>query len=269
MIDLGADYLIAVDVSDADGDLTNAASVVLTVTLPDGTTETPAVSNPPDVTGQYRYTYQPAVSGRFSWQLVTVSPDTAYGDVEYVKEADPPSFISLRDAKNQLGIDADDTSEDDDLRAWLAGVTWALEERLKRKIARRTVTDQVTASCGRFRLWSTPVISLAELTSADGLTTYDVDDFFVTNLSGLVRQISGGNVTGDLVAAYVVGDPQPGYNIYQAGLLLLQHVWDSRRGPGQIPGGVIGPEETMDFRHYTSMPRKVTEWLPGPDVPVA
>jgi hypothetical protein len=49
--DIGDSVSLAWDVKDSAGVLANATTVTLTVTLPDGTTATPAVTNPPTVDG--------------------------------------------------------------------------------------------------------------------------------------------------------------------------------------------------------------------------
>ena len=116
-IDLGSAALIAFDVTGDTGALANATTADLTITLPDGTQETPTVANPPDVTGQYRLTYLPATAGHYEWTAITTIPNTSYGDSFNVRQW--RSVLGLADAKEFL--DLRDTSRDNVLRATLAG----------------------------------------------------------------------------------------------------------------------------------------------------
>jgi hypothetical protein len=71
VFDLSDSVPLAVDIKDSAGALTNATTITLTLTLPDGTTTAPSVTNPPSVTGQYRVTYVPVQEGRHVVRWVT------------------------------------------------------------------------------------------------------------------------------------------------------------------------------------------------------
>src|SRR5438093_8426420 len=114
--DIADSVPLAWDVKDAAGVLTNASTVVLTITKPDGTPDTPTVPAP-SVTGQYRVTYVPTVEGRYAWRAVTTSPNTAYQDVFVVRGSNSPALLSLADAKAHLNITT--TTNDDELREYL------------------------------------------------------------------------------------------------------------------------------------------------------
>jgi hypothetical protein len=94
---VGGVWDILVDVRDSDGDLADDAPVV-TVTLPDATTVTPAVETV--TTGVYRAEYIPAVEGRFVAQAVTTSHGAA-DFVCYVSEVvangDLPDAYAVQD----------------------------------------------------------------------------------------------------------------------------------------------------------------------------
>lgn len=266
MIDLGAVYGAAIDIHDGTGALANAASVTLTITLPDATTVTPAVPNPPASTGQYRYSYVTVQPGRHVATWSTTGPVTAYRDVFDVGEDAVPSIVSLADAKDFLGIAQSDTSEDDELRAWLAGCTQVIEREKNEVIARRAVTQTEFNEHPRsVRLWKLPVIELTSLAAADDSRTWDVtSDVRTDPETGLVRRISGPQMRGWITASYTAGYQVVPYHVMQASLVLLQHVWETQRGPGTIGGGIIGPEEAADFKQMYMLPRKVREWLGQP-----
>jgi hypothetical protein len=268
MIDLGADYPFAVDIADPNGVPINAVAITLTITHPDGTTETPEVPNPPDVTGQYRLAYLPATPGHYAVRCVTTNPNTAFTDVFSVKEAAPPAILSLAEVKQQLGMnDRAYTQDDDELRSMNAAITSTLEAYKHEVIAQRTITEKLTVSYGaRMRLSYIPVISLMSVVSRRTPSqSWDVTAVDVDETTGLVYTWGTPEIAGPVTATYIAGYQIIPYNYIQAAAILVQAMWESRRGPGGV-GGAQGPEELTDYRHYTALPRKVME-LMGPARP--
>lgn len=271
MIDLGSQYPVAVDIAGDDGNPANAATFTLTITLPDGSTVSPTVQNPPAVTGQYRYAYTTVQSGRHVVKAVTTSPVTAYRDVFDVGVDEVPSIVSLADAKDFLGIDPADTSQDDELRWWLAGTTKVIEEAKNEVIAMRTITaTEFNEQPRSLRLWKVPVISLTSVAAADDDRIWDVtSDVRMDPETGLVRRIHGPHMRGWITSVSIAGYQVVPYNLMQGSLVLLQHVWETQRGPGTIGGGVIGPEEAGDMKQMYMLPRKVREWIGNPRPSIA
>lgn len=270
MIDLGANYPAAFTVRDANGNPANAETVTLTITLPDATADTPDVANPPPVAGRYRYSYPTAQEGRHVVRWESENPAGAWTDVFDVSAAASPSILSLFDAKVRLGIDQADTTDDAELRAKLAGLTRALERAKNETIARRSITE--AGMHGRhepLRLLKPPVISLDTLTGETqaGTTTYDVGNFRVSTESGLVHRMTGPRPFGWVTSGYTAGYTAIPENYVEAGGVLLEHLWETRRGEGTVGAGVIGPEEADDWKQMTMLPRKVIEWI-GPPRPV-
>jgi hypothetical protein len=277
MISAGGMYPIAFDVLDATGALTHAATVTLTITLPDGTTATPAITDAA-VTGQYRLAYQTTIPGRYTAHAVTTGPVTSWDD-EWDAAATPwPAMVSLADAKGQLHIPAADHGSDDLLRDYIAGVTGALEEYKHEVIVRRTVTDRLDLSrlgwCGygglrrqQFWLRSAPVISLTSMVSWDGTMTWDVTQMAVSP-SGVVRVMNGPPVTGIVDVASVAGLAVIPARYKRGALIMMQHLWETQRGQLAALSGVMGPEE--HFRQpgeFFTVPDKAKEWM-GPPRPV-
>jgi hypothetical protein len=76
--DVGDATVATYEVRDDEGTLTNADTVVLTVTKPDLTTDAPTVANPPTTTGEYEAAvYLFATAGRYRFRWVTTNPNTA------------------------------------------------------------------------------------------------------------------------------------------------------------------------------------------------
>ena len=275
MISAGGLYPIAFDVLAADQvTLVHATTVTLTVSLPDGTTATPAITD--SVTGQYRLSYQTTIPGRYTAHAVTTGPVTSWDDEWDVAPAPWPAIISLADAKSQLHIDLTDHTLDDLLRDYLAAITSAAEEYKHEVIVRRTVTDLIDAGGGwslrgrRFRIWSAPIISLTSVVSWDGLITWDVSTMRVSP-GGVVRVLpSGVPVTGLADVTYLAGYQQVPGRYRRGALVMLEHVWGTQRGAslGQLMGG--GSDDRM-FRPFPgeifTIPNRAKEWF-GPPRPV-
>lgn len=268
VIGYGSVYPIAFDVYDDTGALANAATVDLTVALPDGTTVTPAVTNPPDVTGKYRLPYQTTMAGRHTVYVVTDGPIVVYEDEFDVSPTPWCAIVSLADAKAQLNMDPADTSDDDELRQYVAGVTGALENYLHETIVRQQVTDEIELhGQPRFRLWSAPVISLISVTAWDGSQTWDVTQMRVA-ASGMVRVMAGPRIWGLVDVTYLAGYQVIPENYRRGALVVLQHVWENQRGVGTKMSGVIGVEERYrQPGEFFTIPNKGKEWL-GPPRPV-
>jgi len=278
-VSAGGMYPIAFDVYDGTGALAHAATATLTITLPDGTTAVPAITDAA-VPGQYRLSYQTTVPGRHTAHAVTTGPVTAWDDEFDVAATPWPAMVSLADAKAQLNMSLADHTFDDELREYIAGVTGAVEEYKHEVIVRRAVTDTLDLRRygygygygwygygQRFRLRSAPVISLVSVTSWDGVVTWDVTQMRVSP-SGTVRVMAGPPVTGLVDVIYTAGLNAIPARYKRGALVVLQHVWETQRGQGTVMSGVIGQEE--HFRQpgeFFTIPGKAKEWL-GPPRPV-
>jgi hypothetical protein len=269
---LGQSVTISTTITDRNGNPADASPIVLTVHLPDGTVKT--YSSPAhdgtglyhqdlplaDTTqlGDYQYTWTATVAG-----LGGVS----YGELE-VFDPFELTLITLDDARTQLQIDPADHSDDDWIREQVAGITRVVEQYKHEVIVARAVTQDLDL-CGEAEFWlgSVPVISLTSLVSFDAATTYDVTTLD-ERPSGQVLVLPGAmRPTGHVTAVYQAGYTIIPENYQQGALVTLQHLWESRRGPGAIPGGVTGQEDFYNRTAPFDFPHKAKEWL-GPPRPV-
>jgi hypothetical protein len=286
MFDLGSIYPAALDVFNAAGVLTDPGSVTLTITLPDGTTVTPTVSLPSTVHGQLRVSYQTVQAGRHLVRWVTQNPNVGYTDAFDVAEASPPMILSLAMGKKSLGIDAANTDDDEELREMLFGITRSVENYKNEVIARRAVTGEShqfdvwswSWQTPRMKVASTPVISLDTLVSEDGVVNWLSDggplpanttgrNLYIDSSTGIVNVVRGTPITGWVVAGYTAGYQIIPYNYLAGSRVMLQWLWETRRGPGGLQG-VIGAEElhAMSSAHPYLIPRKAQEFF-GPPFP--
>lgn len=227
--DLGDLVPLTVTVKDAAGVATNASTVVLTVTLPDGTTVAPSVANPPAVTGVYVCDYATTVAGRHSARWVSTGPSAAYLDAFDVRPADAPYIVSLRDAKAHLKIT--DTSTDEELRGFIEDATGVVERHLNKAVVRRSFTEEQCASCGFFTIDKIPALSLTTVASVDGTKTWDVSKLHV-DPAGIVTASSGTALAGPIAVTYIAGMPLIPSHYTRAAKIIIQHLWETQRPSG-------------------------------------
>lgn len=262
MIDFGSTVQIAVDVVTAGDTLVDPASATLTVTLPDGTTATPAVPLPSAVPGQLRVTYAPPAVGHYSWQMLTAGPVTAYGDVFNVSPAASPSIMSLADAKQHLNMSGS-TQFDDELRFFMAATTRALEKARGEAIVRRTVTERLEffTPWRWFVLTTTPVLSVTSLVRQDAVQTWSPSDFDIDLEHGKLTILpSGLPVVGQVLATYQAGYAIIPESFQLAADIVLKHLWETQRGR---QGVVLGGEMEQSFGPGFAIPNRAQELLGG------
>ncbi|MEV8548318.1 hypothetical protein AB0L04_00485 [Streptomyces glaucescens] len=245
--DLGATVRLTADCLDPDGTLTTATTAAVVVTLPDGTTASP-VPVETGTPGRYRADYVTAVPGRHMVRWLWSGPAHAYTDTFDVREAAPPTILSLQEAKRHLK--KTDDRDDEEIRDWNEACTRAVEQFVGPVVMRTVTEDARFVSARSVALTLTPAIELTSVTSATvSGTSYSVDDLSLDGATGIVTRLDGGLMFGPLRVVYVVGRPIVTANIRGAARIILQHLWRTRQGPGRPQRGV----EDFD----------VTEPLPG------
>jgi hypothetical protein len=236
VFDLGDTVPLGVAIRDANDALVTPGAIVLTITLPDGTSVTPTPATVS--TGLYTADYVPVQAGRHLVRWTTTTPATAFTDTFDVDEAAPPLIIGLEEAKDFLNIT--DTSQDEELRAMIEGVTAVVESGDGKDfpgvgpVVRRTVTTVVRAdgSCYEYPLPTTQILSLTSGAYLDGggsvsLTGYTFDD-------SILRAPYGGYLpSAPWTLTYVVGRPSLPSNIRMGALEILKLAWASQRGGDQ------------------------------------
>jgi hypothetical protein len=241
--DIADSVPLAWDVRDSAGALANATTVALTITKPDGTTETPSVSNPPSVTGEYRVTYVPTVEGVYAWRAVTTVPNTAFQDVFVVRASVSTALLSLADAKAHLNITT--TASDDELREYLEAATEIVESYVG-PVVRRSHTARV---CGYTSSITLPHTQVREVTAvtvvSDGSTPITLSDLTVDTAAGIVRYKNGSAFPyGGMDITYTVGRTYVKANWTLAAKIIVKHNWGTQLGnlpniQGDNPGYVV------------------------------
>jgi len=221
-------------VRDASGTPTNAATVILEIELPDGTVATPAVTNPPAQTGVYGLDYVPPIAdGDYKWHLGSTSPTTALSGEFHVLPRFPRHIISLKEARAQLNQLSTDTVDDEEIRSWLEALTIEIEDYKGQVIARRPVTERISASyASTLYLVHRPIISVTSIATTDGATTWPVtsSDIDIDADAGVIYRLSGSPWHGSLMIELMAGKTSVPANERKAALFELQSLWRAQRG---------------------------------------
>lgn len=235
--DLGATARLTGECRDPGGALASAVTAVVTVTLPDETTVTPAVTEDPDTAGKYWADYVTTVPGRHSVRWVWSGPAAAYTDVFDVQEQAPPTILSLRDARAHLNKIS--STDDDEVRFWNVAATRAVEHFVGPVVARSFTEEHQVRNALAVVLHQTPVLALTAVDSVmTGGDAYTVDSLHVDLDTGEVLRLDGGLLSGRLRITYRAGRTVIRENLTAAARIILEHLWLTQRGNrGGLAGG--------------------------------
>ena len=135
--DVGAVYRTTLEVLNASGVPTAPATNVLTVTLPDQTTATPAITT--DSAGEYHVDYPITQEGLYKFAWVTTGPITSKTD--YENGTAFRSVIGLQEARDYLKLD--DDSQDEMLRQIMGAATELAESVVGTCVIRTFTNEQI------------------------------------------------------------------------------------------------------------------------------
>jgi hypothetical protein len=251
-LELGVTYSTEFAVEDVAGAPTNPSSSSCSLTLPDGTTVAPALTNPS--TGVLRLDYVTVQEGRHSGKVTaTVSSTVKVQPFEFdvvVSRA----IVSLAYTRDNLNFDA--TTNDEEVRRFIEAATDFVEGRTG-PVARQTVGPEIVHPAGG-ELWlRAPAISVSAITAAYGRSeTYTVGDYTLDGRSG--RLTANYGVPGfawPVLVTYTAGLVVVPSKIREAALGYIRWKWQSQREPGREPGSEfeVGTRATVPFRILLSL----------------
>lgn len=236
MADLGDTLTFKADLYDKPADqggvLSNASAAVLTVTLPDGTTTTPTVTNP--TTGKYTANYVPAQSGRFvgTWLFTMGGGSTT----SYVETFDVgASLVTVDEAIAHLrAAGVITTTPDLEQLQWLCFVaTDAVERDLGRVLVRRSVTETYNGGAS-IVLNSTPVVSVTSISESG----YPLTDYILNAGAGILYRGTSyypqafARGMQNVTVTYVAGYTDPPRIARKVALNAVQGMWSqSQQAP--------------------------------------
>jgi hypothetical protein len=245
----GSLYRAAFSVTDLTGAPVDPASEVLTVTLPDQTTATPAVTH--DGVGAFHADYLLSQDGLYRFALTTVSPARVY--TEYVSAAAWRSIVATADVKAFINdIDPDDDSQDPILRKVMAAATESVENLVGTCVPRLFTNERVAGFQKQvIRLPHAPLLtdtSIASITSVfPGGPAWVTADLIAYPDSATCETVSRMPFWwGPWKATYTSGRTVIPESIQLAVQEIIFDLWSIHRldGSGELEPG---PEDTARF----------------------
>jgi hypothetical protein len=216
-----------------------ATTAALTITLPDGTTSSPAVTNPS--LGNYSANYTPTQFGRhvYKWAGTVTNPQVLVDEFG-VRDITLTSIISLDDVKAHLNLS--DTTDDAEVRRFIDYATDMAEAYCGCVLGRRTFTGEIYDGNDTFiRLRNPKAMSITSITENSNLLVSGTD-YYLEATGQRVYRINNAvfgtsNNVGywslgvqNIVITYVSGYTNPPGGAKMGMLDLVRHLWNTQRG---------------------------------------
>lgn len=274
--DLGDVVPLGIKITDANGNLANATTVVCTITLPDGSTATPTVTN--SQIGIYDVDYTPTMFGRYAVRWVaTGSNASAYADDFTVRDYADLGIVSLDEVKAHLNIPATNTTNDEEIRRFMDAASDLAENYVGCVLGRKTfVNEKYSGNTDIIRLNNPRAISITSVYENGVLldpAAY-VLDYTGQRLTRVTTgSLSGPNYFGiwapgaqNIVVSYVAGFVNPPASAKQGVLEIIRHLWQTQRGPTAVVGRNQSGDDFVQGATY-SLPRRAIELLDPVSLP--
>ena len=224
--------------NDATGAAEDATSAVLTITQPDGTTITPAVTHVVG-SGIYTATPTPTLIGLHGVRWLTVGTTTvtggAYTDAFEVNDPAYLPLIGLADAKDHLNEAS--SAYDEKIRGLVLTATALAENYCNRPLARRTFVQVASGGNTYILLWNVGVLSITSI--VENGVTLQATDYVVNKTSGILLRgtyaytvpwiIGVDNVT----ITYVAGFANPPADLTFGVKEILRWLWSNTQENGR------------------------------------
>lgn len=274
--DLGDVVALGVKITDANGNLANATTVVCTITNPDGSSTNPTVVN--TSAGVYDINYTPTISGRYVVRWVATGTNaSAYTDDFTVRDYSQISIVSLDEVKAHLNIAATTTTHDEELRRFIDAATDLCEQYVGCVLGRQTfISEKYDGNVDIIRLRNPRAISITSV--YENGTLVDPTGYVVDPTGQRIQRLSYGTLYGpnyfgvwapgvqNIIISYVSGFINPPPSAKQGVLEEIRHLWQTQRGSTSVMGrGQNGDEYTAGTTY--SMPRRVMELLEQRSLP--
>jgi hypothetical protein len=266
---LGDVVPLSVTITDADGQPANAGSVTVTVTLPDGTTASPDVSNPE--IGVYNADYPTTQAGVHQVRWVATGENaSAFEDAFSVASATGLNFISLAETKTHLRKDLTKTTDDAELLAFITAACSKIVELIGPVAPQSIVQAPVPVHPNDVVVLDYhPVIEVTTVTvdAPDGEEIPEADlsagvqGWVLDGDAGLLRHTRRWPCHAIQVVYRAGRTPLPG-NIRLAALELVAHLWKTIKplGAGNRPT-VGGSDDIVIVGQAYALPNRVRELL--------
>lgn len=266
MLDLGDPYSLSVTVTDANGNLANASSVSLKITLPDGSSFDSGAIGSTSV-GVYKYTYPTIQVGRHNarWEAIGTNAAT-FNSGFYVNPADTGEFISLEQFRTF--IKKPHNKDDEVIRGFISASCAVINDRVGQVSPATFIEDVDVGRRGLARLMKYPIISVTSVKTLPGLTTVPQGDRVTGVLGWYFSAATDASLPlnvgrcGTFRVTYRAGRLDIPQNFILAALELTKHLWQSSQqnsGGGRPP--VATDDSAVNGRTSFALPYNVRQLL--------
>ena len=275
--DLGDVVALGITITNSSGTAQNATAVVCTVTLPDGTSTTPTVTN--SGAGLYAIAYSPTLSGRHVVRWVATGTNaSAFTDEFTVRDLTTLPVVSYDMALEHLNIPAASANQEE-IRRFIDAAQDLAENYIGAVLGRRTITsEKYDGNTDVLRLRNPRAISISSVyengdlldssqylldptgqrlyrltTSSLSSTTYGAYGYWAAGVN---------SVSVTYVAGYTVTPPA----VQQGVLEILRHLWQTQRGAVNVMSRTGTGDDFYTGATY-SLPRRAMELLDPASLP--
>jgi len=275
--DLGDVAALGVTITNTAGTPQNATAVVCTVTLPDGSTVTPSVTN--SGAGLYDIAYTPTISGRHTIRWVATGTNaSAFTDEFTVRDLTTLPVVSYDMALSHLNIPAA-SADEDEIRRFIDAAQDLAENYVGAVLGRRTITETYDGQTDVLRLRSPRAISIT--TVVESGTTLDSSQYKLDDTGQRLYRLTTSTISASssfgaygfwasgvnaVTVTYVAGFTVTPPAVQQGVLEILRHLWSTQRGAVNVMGRGVGGDEFYSTPTY-SLPRRAMELLDPASLP--
>lgn len=260
-IDVGDPLPIEFRVYNSSGVLATPGAITCTLTAPDGTTTTPALTA--SATGVYALTTTAMATtvGRWTARGVATGANASSTTLTFnVQPATPATIIGLAEARTALNWPSTDTTNDEELRSYLEAATEVVED-IVGPVITRTYSEQHRSGGSAIALAHYPVLAVSSLVSyAPSATTWTVaatpdvasgNQFTLDATTGVVTA-RGSKFTGEVWVTYTAGRSVTPPAIREACVEIVKSRWQASQQtlsgmPGVSVSGTSGKTYVVPY----------------------
>jgi uncharacterized repeat protein (TIGR01451 family) len=274
--DLGDVVALGITITNASGTPQNATAVVLTVTLPNGTTATPSVTN--SGAGLYDASYSPTLQGRHLVRWVATGTNaSAYTDEFTVRDLNALPVVSYDSVLSHLNIPAA-SADAEEIRRFIDAAQDLAEGYVGAVLGRRSFVELYDGNTDVIRLNNPRAISITEV--IENGVTLGVADYKLDSTGQRLYRLTSASLTQSTSTAYGywatgVNSVQVTYTagfaitppaVQQGVLEIIRHLWTTQRGAVNVMSRTGTGDDFYPGATY-SLPRRAMELLDPQSLP--
>lgn len=175
-------------------------------------------------------------------------------------------LLTLDAVKSQLHIPMSDTSVDVELDTYIDAAAEAVERHTGRLVDSRQVAEVVHAN-GKpvLAMLHGPITSVDSIATLDGSRTWDTSGMFY---DGSLIYLGSARVAGPVRVEYTAGLVEIPSAYMLAGMIIVQHLWETRRGSLPLVTGDLDDSLQITGLGF-AIPNRALELLGAPAAGVA